>query len=141
MNDDFTTIVDAVEEGRRTYANVQMYVGCYLTMCLPEVAMYGICLVAGLPMPLSQLQILGLNGIGKFIPPLMFAFQPSTEDSMLVPPRRKDSKLLPRATMLWITIAWLLIFLPTWLSLHVLSYWMHTGYIFTDDLVAAEGTG
>merc|ERR1719236_2595 len=34
MNDDFTTIVDAVQEGRRTYANIQIFISFYLTFYL-----------------------------------------------------------------------------------------------------------
>jgi magnesium-transporting ATPase (P-type) len=139
MNDDFTTIVDAVEEGRRTYANVQGYVSFYLSMCLPEIVMYGACLVVGIPMPLTQLQILGMAGIAHVIPPLTYSCQPLTDEAMHVPPRRKDSKLVPRATVIWIVIPWLIFFLTAWFSLNIYGYHKHTGYVFLEDIVAHEG--
>jgi magnesium-transporting ATPase (P-type) len=138
MNDDFTTIVDAIQEGRRTYANVQLYVSYYMAMFLPEIMTYCCSLLSGTPMPLSSIQILGVASISHIIPPLMFATQPISPDAMNVPPRRKDSKLVPRSSLLWLVLPWLLIWVSCWSSCSVYAYYKHTGMVYSSDMAKFE---
>lgn len=138
MNDDFTTIVEAVQEGRRTYANIQTYVGFYFAMSMPEVLTYGTCVISGMPMPLTSIQILGMCAIAHVLPPLMLASQPLTDEAMSIPPRAPDSKLLTKPVLAWMAMPWMIMWWASWTSINVWGFYLNTGFIFTKDLVEHE---
>lgn len=74
LDDNFTTIVRAIEEGRRILENIRK-VFVYLTStCLDAVILIGGSLVAGLPLPLSALQIIWVNFFSDSLPALSYAF-------------------------------------------------------------------
>lgn len=74
LDDNFTTIVRAIEEGRRILENIRK-VFVYLTStCLDAVILIGGSLIAGLPLPLSALQIIWVNFFADSLPALSFAF-------------------------------------------------------------------
>jgi magnesium-transporting ATPase (P-type) len=139
MNDDFTTIVDAVQEGRRTFANVQTYVAFYLSMSFPEVLSFVVSIFSATPMPLAPIQILGMCGVAHVWPALTYYLNPLSDDAMYVPPRRKDAKLVPRHTLMWIVIPWMLLFSAAWSGSSAYAFYQHTGHVFTMDIAAAEG--
>jgi magnesium-transporting ATPase (P-type) len=58
---------------------------------------------------------------------------------MYVPPRRKDAKLVPRHTLMWIVIPWMLLFSAAWSGSSAYAFYQHTGHVFTMDIAAAEG--
>jgi Ca2+-transporting ATPase len=74
LDDNFTTIVRAIEEGRRILENIRK-VFVYLTStCLDAVILIGGSLVVGLPLPLSALQIIWVNFFADSLPALSYAF-------------------------------------------------------------------
>lgn len=74
LDDNFTTIVRAIEEGRRILENIRK-VFVYLTStCLDAVILIGGSLIAGFPLPLSALQIIWVNFFADSLPALSFAF-------------------------------------------------------------------
>lgn len=74
LDDNFTTIVRAIEEGRRMLENIRK-VFVYLTStCLDAVILIGGSLIAGLPLPLSALQIIWVNFFADSLPALSYAF-------------------------------------------------------------------
>lgn len=74
LDDNFKTIVAAIEEGRRILENIRK-VFVYLTStCLDAVILVGGSLVFGLPLPLSALQIIWVNFFADSLPALSFAF-------------------------------------------------------------------
>ena len=74
LDDSFSTIVSAIEEGRRILENIRK-VFVYLTStCLDAVILIGGSLVIGLPLPLSALQIIWVNFFADSLPALSFAF-------------------------------------------------------------------
>jgi len=139
MNDDFTTIVDAVQEGRRTFANVQTYVAFYLSMSFPEVLSFVLAIFLATPMPLAPIQILGMCGVAHVWPALTYYLNPLADEAMYVPPRRKDAKLVPRHTLMWIVIPWMLLFSAAWTGSSCYAFYQHTGHVFTVDIATAEG--
>lgn len=74
LDDNFKTIVAAIEEGRRILENIRK-VFVYLTStCLDAVILVGGSLILGLPLPLSALQIIWVNFFADSLPALSFAF-------------------------------------------------------------------
>merc|ERR1719498_378749 len=115
LDDEFSTIVAAIEEGRRTYANIQMFVCYYVTVVLGELITYALSLLLKQPMPLDGIQILFLNGLGHMLPPLSLAVQPATDDLMHLAPRRKDGKLLIPPVVRWLVLPLSLLFATAWI--------------------------
>ncbi|MFZ2555870.1 MAG: cation-transporting P-type ATPase [Minisyncoccia bacterium] len=79
LDDNFKTIVAAIEEGRRILENIRK-VFVYLTStCLDAVILVGGALAFGLPLPLSALQIIWVNFFADSLPALSFAFDKEYE--------------------------------------------------------------
>jgi Ca2+-transporting ATPase len=103
-DDDFGTIVRAVEQGRVIYANVRRFAHYLFSCNLSEVLVVFGAIVVGLPLPLAALQILWLNLVTDVFPALALALEPSDPDAMRQPPRPPKEPLLTRAYVT--TIVW-----------------------------------
>jgi Ca2+-transporting ATPase len=86
-DDDFATIVSAVEQGRIIYANILKFIHYLFSCNLAEILVVFVALLAGWPLPLAALQILWLNMITDVFPALALALEPSAPDTMSRPPR------------------------------------------------------
>jgi Ca2+-transporting ATPase len=93
-DDDFTTIVAAVAEGRAIYRNIQKFIFFLLSSNMGlVVAVFAISLTGRWP-PLSPLMILWINLVTNGLPALALGVDPSHDDSMKEPPRREGERLL-----------------------------------------------
>lgn len=77
LDDDFTTIVRAVEEGRRIISNIRKSFVYLMSNSLDAVILIGGGLLFGLPLPLTALQIIWVNFFTGSLPALSFAFESS----------------------------------------------------------------
>lgn len=75
LDDKFSTIVFAIEEGRRIISNIRKAFTYLMSNCLDEVFLVGGSLIVGLPLPLSALQIIWVNFFTGSLPALSFAFE------------------------------------------------------------------
>jgi Ca2+-transporting ATPase len=98
-DDDFATIVAAVEEGRRIGDNIRTFVGFLLSANLGEVLVFAVAVVAGLGAPLAVIQVLTVNLITDGLPALALARDPASAGTMSRPPRRGRHLFEPR---LWL---------------------------------------
>lgn len=128
LDDNFATIVEAVKEGRRAYANIQSFVAFYLSVVMGEIATYSFSLLLRVPMPLETMQILVMSGLAHILPPLMLSKQPVPEDTMRVPPRRRDGKLLTPGIVKYLMVPWIITWSLLWINLSKYSFWMFTGF-------------
>lgn len=85
-DDNFATIVAAVEEGRTVFANVKKFVHYLFSCNLSEILTMFAAILAGLPAPLLPLQILWLNLITDVFPALALAGEPAEKGIMRRPP-------------------------------------------------------
>ena len=69
-DDAFETIIEAVREGRMIYTNIRRFAAYLLSCNLSEIAVVGLAVIAGLPLPLLPLQILFLNLVTDVFPAL-----------------------------------------------------------------------
>ncbi|MGE3179796.1 MAG: cation-translocating P-type ATPase, partial [Vicinamibacterales bacterium] len=76
-DDNFATIVSAVEEGRTIYDNVRRFVKYIVTSNSAEVSVMFLCQAIGLPMPMTTLQVLWMNLITDGVPGLALALEPT----------------------------------------------------------------
>ncbi len=102
-DDNFTTIVGAVEQGRVIYANIVKFI-YYLFSCnTAEILTVFVAIMIGWPVPLVALQILWLNMVTDVFPALALAVEPSAPDMMKEAPRD------PRAPVVSLSMAGLIV--------------------------------
>lgn len=93
-DDNYASIVKAVEEGRTIYDNVLKSIRYLLSTNISELVTILIALLMGLPLPLVPAQILWINLISDGLPAIALALDPKDPDAMRKPPRTKEHRLL-----------------------------------------------
>lgn len=93
-DDNFATIIRAVEGGRTIYANIVKFVQLMLSENLSEVIFIFLAILLGWPLPLLPLQILWVNLLTDIFPALALAVEPPPSDIMRQPPRARDESML-----------------------------------------------
>ncbi len=96
LDDNFATIVSAVEEGRTIYDNVRKFVKYILASNTGEVTTLLATQAIGLPLPLSTLQILWMNLITDGVPALALGIEKPEPDSMQRPPYAPSENIFGR---------------------------------------------
>jgi Ca2+-transporting ATPase len=95
-DDNFATIVGAVEQGRIIYANIVRFIHYLFSCNVSELVVVFAAIAAGWPLPLAPLQILWLNMVTDVLPALALALEPSAPDAMARPPRDPRQPLVDR---------------------------------------------
>jgi magnesium-transporting ATPase (P-type) len=108
-DDNFATIERAVEEGRRTFDNIQKSVAFLLPTNGAQSLVLLTAVLLGLPLPLEPVQILWVNLIAAVTLSLALAFEPAEPDVMLRAPRVPGSAIIDRRALTKIVVASLLI--------------------------------
>jgi P-type Ca2+ transporter type 2C len=86
LDDNFATIVAAVEEGRIIYDNIRRFIKYLLSCNASEIAVMIIGPFLGMPLPLLPLQILWMNLVTDGLPALALGIEPAEKDVMNRPP-------------------------------------------------------
>ena len=87
LDDNFATIVAAVEEGRIVFGNIKKYLTYLLSCNVGEIVLLAGSVIAGFPMPLTAVQILYVNLATDGLPALALAVDPPEQDLMRRKPR------------------------------------------------------
>ncbi len=94
VDDNFASIVAAVQEGRTVYDNIRKVVGWTLPTNGGEALCVLVAIALGLVLPMTPVQILWINLILTATLGLVLAFEPSEPDVMQRPPRARDAPIL-----------------------------------------------
>ena len=156
-DDNFSTIVSAVEEGRCIYANMQAFI-CFLISCnIGEICAILFATIAGFPEPLTAMHLLWVNLVTDGPPATALGFNPPDPDIMKQLPRPSDEPIMTRwlltrycLTGLYVGIATVGVFVGHYMSLGVslseLASWSKCGdlwqpgnYLMCSDLFQGSG--
>ena len=93
LDDNFSTIVKAVKEGRRIYDNIRKFIKYIMTCNGAEIWVIGLAPFLGFPNPLLPIHILWINLVTDGLPALALASEKSEKDLMKRPPRPPKQSL------------------------------------------------
>ena len=89
-DDNFATIVGAIEQGRGIYDNIRKFVRLLLSTNLDEILLITTATLLGLPLPMLAIQILWVNIVSDGLPALALSFDPYEPDLMERKPRSRN---------------------------------------------------
>ncbi|MBR2284475.1 MAG: cation-translocating P-type ATPase [Ruminococcus sp.] len=124
LDDNLSTLVSAVGQGRCVYANIRKFVRYLLSCNIGEVLTMFLGMVMGMPVVLLPVQILLINLVTDGLPAVALGLEPPEDDIMEKPPRRSDESFFAGGLMRRIVVRGILIGLST---LAAFTAVMHTG--------------
>ncbi|KAI8079087.1 uncharacterized protein B0P05DRAFT_491402 [Gilbertella persicaria] len=104
VDDNFTSIVEAVEEGRHVFDNILKFIVYLLSCNGAEIFLMLICTIANIDVPLSVMMILWANIIADIPPAMALGVEPNEKDLMQRNPRNPKMGVITKVT-------WMVIFL------------------------------
>ena len=99
LDDNFASIVAAVEEGRNVFQNLRKFLTYILTSNIPEVVPYLAFVLLRIPLPLTVLQILAVDLGTDILPALALGAEKPHHTVMQQPPRQRSERLLNAALL------------------------------------------
>ncbi len=99
LDDNFATIVAAIEEGRAVYDNLRKFLTYILTSNIPELVPYLAFVLFRIPLPLTVIQILAVDLGTDLLPALALGAERADPAVMQRPPRAGSERLLNRALL------------------------------------------
>ncbi|HBZ77930.1 MAG TPA: calcium-translocating P-type ATPase, SERCA-type [Clostridiales bacterium] len=139
-DDNFATIVSAVEEGRVIYSNIRKFVGFLLSCNVGEIliifliSLIPTSLITGIGTPLTAIQLLWLNLVTDSFPALALGREKGEPDIMKQPPRRKSESIINKSMKINILVQSLAIFAAVFTS-----FVLGLTVFFKDEPVPIEG--
>jgi Ca2+-transporting ATPase len=118
-DDNYTSIVSAVEQGRIIYSNIRKFVFYLLSCNVAEIAIIFIATMLGLPSPLNVIQLLWLNLITDGAPALALGTERGDPDIMKQPPRPATEPIINKRMRVEIGVQMVAITGST-----LLAYWL-----------------
>jgi len=127
-DDNFSTIVSAIEVGREIYANIRKFVRFLLSANTGEVLLVFFMAMIGLPIPLTPVEILWINLVTDGPPALALGFDPPPKGIMDRCPRKPGSRMLDKGMIRMIIIGGIL---ATFAAsfVYIFTLWLNIGYI------------
>lgn len=92
-DDNFASIVAAIEEGRAIYDNIKKFIKYLLTSNIGEILVMFVALLVGMKVPLLAIQILWINLVTDGLPAIALGFEPAEDGVMRRKPRPKNESI------------------------------------------------
>lgn len=125
-DDNFASIVSAVEQGRVIYANIRKFVAYLLGCNLAEIAIIFVATLLGLKSPLSAIQLLWLNLLTDGAPALALGLERAEPDVMRQPPRAPNEPVINRRMLMNMSVQALALAATVLIVYGVALQWMPT---------------
>ncbi|MEW6161878.1 MAG: cation-transporting P-type ATPase [Nitrospirota bacterium] len=94
LDDNFATIVNAIEEGRAVYENIRKFISYIFSSNIPEIVPYLTYVLLRIPLPLTIMQILAVDLGTDMFPALALGAEKPSPAVMKIPPRSPKERLL-----------------------------------------------
>ena len=130
-DDNFATIVAAVEEGRAIYDNIKKYLVYLLSCNIAEILILGGSFFIGLPLPLVAIQILWVNLTTDGLPALALGVDPPDPDIMKRSPRDPRESVFNRRSM---TLIFIMALNITFMIIPLFIWYLKSGGYYTPGL-------
>ncbi len=121
-DDNFTSIVNAVEEGRGIFDNIKKFVNYLLSSNLGEIVVILMATLVGLPLPLTAIQILWINLVTDGLPATALSLDPHAEGIMNRKPKAATESILNKELRSDVIIFGVLIGIAT-----LVMFWLYQG--------------
>jgi magnesium-transporting ATPase (P-type) len=139
LDDNFSTILKAVQEGRKIYGNVQKYVVFNLAVKGSECLCCMVAIFYNLPLPIQGLPQLVNLLVTQIIPPVCIAWEDQEEYTMKIPPRKTDGDLiLDRVFMFYRWAPFLIMYAIVIMPSMCLYTWLNIGYVNVRTIVGSH---
>ncbi|XP_036130363.1 calcium-transporting ATPase type 2C member 2 [Molossus molossus] len=109
VNNDFSAIISAVEEGKGIFHNIKNFVRFQLSTSISALGLITLSTMCNLPNPFNAMQILWINIIMDGLPAQSLGVEPVDKDVLWQPPRKIKAMILNRALMVKILLSALVI--------------------------------
>ena len=134
-DDNFSTIVDAIKEGRRVYDNIKKTIKFLLPTSIAEGLIVLISIILNNPLPLEPVQLLWINMVSAITISFAFVFEPAENDIMNKNPRKKsDSIIKSQDTIRILYVATMIAGLGLIISQHLTSLGISQNIVSTVTL-------
>jgi len=117
-DDNFASIVNAVEEGRGIYNTIRQFVQYTLSSNFGEILVIFLAILIGWPLPLIAIQILWVNLLTDGLPGLALGLDPFSSDIMERPPRKREEEIMSKDVIYNILIVGVVMGAGTLLMFH-----------------------
>ncbi len=128
LDDDFATIVHAIQAGRRIFDNIRKFIKDTMSSNSGEIWTLFLAPFLGLPIPLLPIHILWINLVTDGLPGLAFSAEPAERNIMQRPPRPPDESIFAHG--MWQHIIWVGLFVAAislaaqaWAISRDVTYW------------------
>ena len=139
LDDNFSSIVIAIEEGRTVYFNVKKFVTYILSHNAPEIVPYILQFFLKIPLPLSVIQIISIDLGTDMLPGLALGSERPEKNIMNRPPVSRKEKILDRAVFLrgyfFLGLIEATAAMVAFLSFLFLHGWVYGAVVLTDPLL------
>ncbi len=115
-DDNFRSIVAAIEEGRAIYDNIKKFIKYMLSSNVGEILVMFVALLINMPIPLLAIQILWINLVTDGLPAIALGFEPAEKGVMQRRPRPTNESIFAQGTGLHIVLVGVLIAILTLIS-------------------------
>ena len=95
-DDNFSSIVNGIEQGRIVYNNIRKVIALLIATGFSAILLFFLTVIAGLPMPLLAVQLLWLNLVANGLQDIALAFEPKEGNELNSPPRNPREPIFER---------------------------------------------
>ena len=133
IDDNFTSIVKSIKEGRTAYSNIRKITYFLISCGLAEIFFFMIALILDLPTPLVAIQLLWLNVVTDGIQDISLSFEKPEKDIMKEGPRDPKESLFDKELMTEIAVS------GTYIGLLVIGLFYYLVKVVNVDISLARG--